>query len=65
MPLAYIALILSGIGLLLWFAHRFVPLVGFLKSIAVAVAATVVVLWLLREFDTSEVFAWIGMSPGS
>ena len=65
MSLVYIALILSVIGLLLWLAHHFVPLVGFLKSIAVAVAATVVVLWLLREFGISEVLAWINMPQGS
>lgn len=61
----YIASILIGIGLALWLARRFVPLVGFIESIAVAVAATVVVLWLLREFGISEVCAWIRMPPGS
>lgn len=65
MSSVYIALILSVIGLLLWLAHHFVPLVGFIKSVAIAAAATVVVLWLLREFGISEVLAWIRMPPGS
>ena len=65
MPLAYIALILSLIGLLAVLVNQFVPLVGFIKSIVTALAATVVVLWLLREFGTSEILAWICMPQGS
>ena len=65
MPLANNTLIMSVIGLLFGLAKVFVLLAGFIKSIVTALVATVVVLWLLREFDTSEVFAWIGMSPGS
>ena len=65
MPLAYIALILSLIGLLAVLVNQFVPLVGLIKSIVTALAATVVVLWLLREFGTSEILAWICMPQGS
>jgi hypothetical protein len=65
MPLAYIALILSSIGLLAVFVNQFVPLLDFIKSIRNAVVATVLVLWLLREFGTSEILAWICMPQGS
>jgi len=65
MSLAYIALILSGIGVLLWIVNHFIPMVGSIKSILNAVVATVVMLWLLRALGTSEVVAWIRMPRSS
>ncbi len=61
MPLLQVILILIIVGFLLWFANRFIPMAGSIKSILNAVVIIAVVLWLLNIFGIFSQFPAIDL----